>query len=46
MWHDHDNPINRFRKYIEERGWWNDEEEKKWQAEVGERKLGSMVPNI
>ncbi|CAI2349520.1 unnamed protein product [Caenorhabditis sp. 36 PRJEB53466] len=38
-WGDKDHPITRFGKYIRERGWWNDEKEKAWQAEVKKRVL-------
>lgn len=34
-WGDKDHPITRFKKYIMEKGWWTDEDEKKWQTEVG-----------
>ncbi|CAI5444407.1 unnamed protein product [Caenorhabditis angaria] len=33
-WGDKDHPITRFKKYISENGWWNEEDEKTWQNEV------------
>ncbi|PIO59363.1 dehydrogenase E1 component [Teladorsagia circumcincta] len=33
-WTDKDHPIKRFKHYITEKGWWNDEEEKNWQKDV------------
>ncbi|VDM81272.1 unnamed protein product, partial [Strongylus vulgaris] len=33
-WGEKDHPITRFKKYITEKGWWNEEEEKKWQKDL------------
>ena len=33
-WGDKDHPIERFKAYIVEKGWWNEEDEKNWQKEV------------
>lgn len=38
-WGDKDHPITRFKKYIMEKGWWTDEDEKKWQTESRKRVL-------
>ncbi|CAA16329.2 2-oxoisovalerate dehydrogenase subunit alpha, mitochondrial [Caenorhabditis elegans] len=38
-WGDKDHPITRFKKYITERGWWNEEKEMEWQKEVKKRVL-------
>ncbi|KAK6050832.1 hypothetical protein COOONC_11663 [Cooperia oncophora] len=38
-WTDKDHPIKRFKHYITEKGWWNDEEEKKWQTDCRKRIL-------
>lgn len=38
-WGDKDHPITRFKRYITEQGWWNDEQEKEWQKDVRKRVL-------
>ncbi|CAD6188301.1 unnamed protein product [Caenorhabditis auriculariae] len=32
-WGDKDHPISRFKRYITERGWWSESDEKEWQSE-------------
>ena len=34
QWEHMDNPITRFRRYLEKKGWWNEEEEQAWIAKV------------
>ncbi|GMS87293.1 hypothetical protein PENTCL1PPCAC_9468, partial [Pristionchus entomophagus] len=43
QWGGIDNPIVRFKRYITERGWWNDEKEKAWQAEVRKKVLANLT---
>ncbi|PAV76395.1 hypothetical protein WR25_07410 [Diploscapter pachys] len=38
-WGDKDHPITRFKKYVMDRGWWDDEQEKAWQNEARKRIL-------
>ncbi|XGW14722.1 hypothetical protein V3C99_000751 [Haemonchus contortus] len=38
-WTDKDHPIKRFKHYITEKGWWNDEQEKEWQKDCRKRIL-------
>ncbi|KAJ1372741.1 2-oxoisovalerate dehydrogenase subunit alpha, mitochondrial [Parelaphostrongylus tenuis] len=38
-WGDKSHPITRFKTYITTKGWWNDEDEKKWQEECRKRVL-------
>ncbi|PIO70508.1 2-oxoisovalerate dehydrogenase subunit alpha, domain protein [Teladorsagia circumcincta] len=38
-WTDKDHPIKRFKHYITEKGWWNDDEEKNWQKDCRKRIL-------
>ncbi|KJH40825.1 putative 2-oxoisovalerate dehydrogenase subunit alpha [Dictyocaulus viviparus] len=41
-WSDKDHPISRFKKYITAKGWWNDEEEKKWLEDCRKRVLKAI----
>ncbi|CAI4232056.1 unnamed protein product [Auanema sp. JU1783] len=41
-WGDKDHPITRFKRYITERGWWNDEMEKEWQKDSRKRILSAF----
>ncbi|KAF8358977.1 bckd-1A [Pristionchus pacificus] len=43
QWGGIDNPIVRFKRYITERGWWNEEKEKAWQAEVRKKVLTNLT---
>ncbi|EPB71269.1 dehydrogenase E1 component [Ancylostoma ceylanicum] len=38
-WGDKDHPITRFKKYITEKGWWSEEDEKNWQKDCRKRVL-------
>ncbi|KAK6746088.1 hypothetical protein RB195_012291 [Necator americanus] len=38
-WGDKDHPISRFKKYITEKGWWNEDDEKSWQKDCRKRVL-------
>jgi 2-oxoisovalerate dehydrogenase E1 component alpha subunit len=38
-WQANDSPINRFRRYLDKKGWWNDEEEKAWNTEIRKKIL-------
>lgn len=33
-WNKNDHPISRLRKYMERKGWWNEELEKSWKIET------------
>ena len=35
-WGDKGHPITRFKKYVMDKGWWDDAQEKAWQNEVRE----------
>ncbi|VDM62698.1 unnamed protein product, partial [Angiostrongylus costaricensis] len=38
-WGEKGHPITRFKKYITAKGWWNDDEDRKWQKECRKRVL-------
>lgn len=38
-WMKQDSPINRFRKYLEKRNWWSEQEEKNFRSDVRTRIL-------
>lgn len=42
-WHNKDHPITRLRKYMEDRNWWNDKEEKMWREETKKQVLDALV---
>ena len=38
-WQENDSPIYRFRRYLDKKGWWNDDEEKAWNSEIRKKIL-------
>lgn len=42
VWQNAENPINKLRDYVKQRGWWNEEEEAKYQQEVRKQVLAQI----
>lgn len=42
-WHNKDHPITRLRKYMEDRNWWSDDQEKAWREETKKLVLDALV---
>ncbi|RWS30782.1 2-oxoisovalerate dehydrogenase subunit alpha-like protein [Leptotrombidium deliense] len=42
-WHQKDHPISRLRKYMELKGWWNDDMEKEWKEDSRKQVLQTFV---
>ena len=42
-WHQQDHPIGRLRKYMEQKGWWNDKLETEWKDETKRSVMKAFV---